>query len=1571
MTTSLQARSDVPAPVSSSHLLVDAGVETFHLYCCAGSDVLYQRSLPATTALTTIASEHSIPPEMPIFLTGTLHTVVSQYFGRGQYFSPLAVLWAAAAARAADASVVILSLSASGYCLVGVNPDGTLKDDLLVSNPRCGSGSGINLDRVLRKLSLGRERVDVVLAEYLGAVGKNARQGIPLRADRCGVFASSATISDKNQGIPIDFALAATLKSEVIKACKHVKTSFEKIFLTGGVFHWQFARDCAADYFTEMGIESIFHDECQNLVFEGLQKLQSTTQSQKSRIVTDAAGQGQAKCMPSFQEVRSLLSEHHLFHRQQPDVNNLLDTERLKEQTVLIGIDVGSTMAKIVISAEDGMQILYKAAYSNAGDTIETIKAIFRDLQRQGVDTLSVLKVGLTGSARYQIQKAITATYPQLADRVTVLVENYAHARGSIDLARKYFDQLKQNGISDCNEDFCLLVDIGGEDTKISSIDLCQGDLYDNAMNTKCSAGTGSLLDTLADLFGIDDISAVAQLALDAPRAEALNATCAVFLLEHARRLQAVGRDQSEIIASAVWAIVENMARSLWPQIHMAPNTLVLLHGQTMQSDPLPLAVAQRLQEFLGGPGYCLVPADPGHRACLGLIRTLSEQQVHNPVALPLAILVDKHFSRKIIQCHGALCGDRNAHCYRSQLTACDAEGEQFTLGLGGCSQINELTFGRGKKDGAVRNACREIWQFQAEHLPVSEAANRLVIPRSFAVSEWARFFASLFTACAIPVHVDVPVEVDILRAQPYFRIDSCAPHIGVVGQFLRLAGQPHGVILAPQIEFMPSTGSSLSRTCTINQGGFAVAQGLAKATYPESRIELFYLDLKIADLDLLAHKLFKKLLPVYRHYDVEMSFTRFRPLVHQAMAEQRAFKRQTADFAAELARQALAAGQRLALVVGREYVLNPGVYDSHVGRLLRDKGLVGIPSYVLNADCDPAFKHLYWRNAHLLASLASAVSQRRLHEIIPHQGLRDVFKRCEEGEELLPMVQISTFLCGPDSVTNPLVSELVKNRPYLRIQSDAAIKELAHLENRLNTYVKQLAASGRQRITLAANDAFDVRLLDVLVSREPLNPKTDLIAFPTLSDNRGLLAVLRSAGFTCLDNYQKDYSLQARIEQGRSVAGDSVCAPMAAVYGDVLHAISSFQRMRVSDPAHKNTKRLLIFNNKGLGPCRQGQYVEVHKLFMQQAGAAGRGCSTESREDQAVQFLVGLENEGFDTGFPLWVFLRGVQAIILQGVLHQLLAEGSARCAASEEYQAFLVEYAELKGELYTLIESESAPGKHARLWCERSRNIPGIAQLVAFFGYRFHRNYLAGPLKCFRKKWCDAPLESTRIRIHIDGEAYMRTAQFEDIHQGLLDILGHGRFHLTYTPLWGFLEYKLAGMMMRAKESIAESRSEIRLAENPDFIKGRRQFLRKKQKRFLGVSCVHLALRQVLARPLYRAAGIPLPEPLPKVLEAARTIITTRRPGGELTPYVGEAALKLQKNYDLILNIAPEGCMVSSMGEVITPAIYEAFPDSKGKIYPLFSQQGDVDREKLSQALLQALGPERMYGVSPFAEK
>jgi hypothetical protein len=66
-----------------------------------------------------------------------------------------------------------------------------------------------------------------------------------------------------------------------------------------------------------------------------------------------------------------------------------------------------------------------------------------------------------------------------------------------------------------------------------------------------------------------------------------------------------------------------------------------------------------------------------------------------------------------------------------------------------------------------------------------------------------------------------------------------------------------------------------------------------------------------------------------------------------------------------------------------------------------------------------------------------------------------------------------------------------------------------------------------------------------------------------------------------------------------------------------------------------------------------------------------------------------------------------------------------------------------------------------------------------------------------------------------------------------------------------------------------------------------------------------------------------------------------------------------------DVILNVAPNGCMVSSMGEVLTPRIKQLNGASSGRIQTLVSAQGDVDDELLTLAVLKAMGPRRYYQV------
>ena len=1550
-------------------IFIDAGIRSFRIVTDSDKRRAPHRWILSSSrnlklALAEIGLD-SVDPSIPVYLTGKLYESAYRRIGHGVKILSPAALWAAADDLTDTDPVAILEVSASGFTAVGVDRNGALKNGLLAANARCGAGSGINIDRVLQKLAISHETVDELLHTYVGTEGEKKRHKINVRTDRCGVFASSATISDKNQGIPIDFALAVTLKSEIVKACAKIPGGFKTVFLTGGVFAWQFTRDCARDILLEMGVEQIEYDRAGDLPIRGMRFLQKRI-GDTHFAKTDSRVHVQKKLptFPSFQETEKRLSRDHRYVRiadpPLPDERK----SRLQSDPVFIGLDVGSTMAKTVISAGSGRKVLLKNAISNAGDTIETIKAIFRDIRATGIEKLQVKKIGITGSARYQVQKTLENVYPQMKGAVTVLVENYAHARGSMDEVHRHIARLKNAGIGPINENRCILVDVGGEDTKISTLDIKRSELFDNAMNIKCSAGTGSLLDVLTALFDIPNIPTASNMAMAASDALAINATCAVFLMENAVRLQSEGVSKGRILASAIRAIVENMAHSLWNQLALPGNAVALLHGQTMRGVPLSLATAERLQTHIGAPVYCLVPPEPGHRACIGLINSMDNGETMAKT-LRLDGLINYQFEKRIVQCRGVACGDPEACCNRSLLRGVDEKKRPFSVLLGGCTAVNELRSGNQKKK-KVLDTYAHIWKLADSRMPRSHSRDRLVIPRSFCVSEWALFFSKLFEPIGIAVHVDNVTDADIKRAQSHIHIDTCAPHIGAIGQMIRLVEQPHGLILSPQIEFLPTRGGSLGRSCTINQGGMATAKGVAETVNPDSHIFLFHLSFKGISPDEIAQQLYPRLLPVYTQYGKNPTIDQFRRFVNEAWNEQSRFKQEICDVAADMAEKAVANGQRLALVAGREYVLNPGIFDSHVGRLLRDKGFAGIPGHLLDIDLNPAFDHLYWRNAHAIATLVDAVASKTLHRAVHHPTFKNLLKKIEtDPESEIALIQVSTFLCGPDSVTNPLIDELAKNRPFLRIQSDAVIQELAHLENRMNTYVKQLQKKLYNNIEGSPKQNFEVKVLEDLTNREPLNPETDALYLPTLSDNRSVTAPIRGAGFTCIDNYDENYDLQAAVKKGRAVVGDGVCTPLAAVYGDILYAIEDFvRRKQRKDVSVAGKSRLLIFNNKGAGPCRQGQYVETHKLYVHKETALQScGSQWKSTDPFFLKFLVGRENKGFNIGFPEWAYLRCMQGIILQGVLHQLLLAGASQCADITTYKAFLIDYVALKKELYRVQEYDLRPSDRALAWVKRNGRNPVWGWVAKYVGYRMYDRSLSRPIRKFAKKWNQEPLHGTPVRIHLEGEVYMRVAQLEEILKVLIAQLGFRRFLLTHSPVWSFLEYKLAGSMMRAKEEIREGKNQISRAHSEVFRNSRQHFVRAKRKQWFKLKAAYMAQRYLLALPLYRAAGIDLPEALPDVLRTAKAIIPTRRPGGELVPYIGEVATKLKKGYDLILNVAPEGCMVSSMGEVLTPAAEKMAQGNRGIVQPIFSQQGDVDEEKLSLALLKSIGPYKLY--------
>jgi len=799
----------------------------------------------------------------------------------------------------------------------------------------------------------------------------------------------------------------------------------------------------------------------------------------------------------------------------------------------------------------------------------------------------------------------------------------------------------------------------------------------------------------------------------------------------------------------------------------------------------------------------------------------------------------------------------------------------------------------------------------------------------------------------------------------------------GAVGQFQRLATEPHGVILAPQIENLPTTGSSAGLTCTVNQGGLAVASNLATTAYPDARFHLFSVQFRRLDAAALADQLGPKLKEVFARYGKAPSAAELHDALSGAIEEHRALRLAAADLAADLAEEARAEGRRVAVVVGREYVLHPGLFDSSVRRLLRDQRMAAIPSYVLDVEPDPEFAGVYWRNPHMILSILKAIADKRLHEALKHPRLAAVFRAIEADTSsgaLLPVVQVSTFSCGPDSVTAQVVSEIMRRRPFLLLQSDAVLKELAHLENRVNTYVKQLDLGLHGLLKIDDGPPIEIARMRDLRNRGPIDRDHDVIYLPSMGDTRAVTSVVRAAGFVCIDTWDEARTLGSVVREGRRHTGDAVCAPLAAVYGGLVAAVDDFRRRRASgDPLVVGKRRLLYFDNQGDGPCRQGQYAGVHQLLMHRSFGTAPGREAEAAGSPIgggaiMQLLVGHEDDGYNFGLPEWALFRAYQGVVTHAILQELLFAGGARCRDADEYELFLAAHRSLKREVYGALESFKGPGAPGRGAIAATRNVPGLGTAVKYFAYRLHGRDLARPMARFARTWIRGrSLAPDHLHLHATGEVYMRIAQAEDLFNRLLRLTGFRQFAFTLSPLWAYFEYLPEFEVERGREAQATLHQTLARAASP-VERGaataamRQGRLKLRQWRLRG-----WWLRHGIARPLYRAAGLPLPPSPRRLLDEAREVLPTLRPHGELALYVGEALLELRAGVDVLFSLAPAGCMVTSMGEVLTPRLQQAAGQSRGRIQSLFSADGDIDEELLSQALLRARGP----GSSRAAER
>jgi len=198
------------------------------------------------------------------------------------------------------------------------------------------------------------------------------------------------------------------------------------------------------------------------------------------------------------------------------------------------GIDMGSVMVKCVIV--NGETIIAKSAARN-GPMPEIIAdtVLQQALKNAEIDFSLIEKIVCTGYGRYIFTKA-HATVTEIS----------AAAKASFLLSGKQR---------------CLVIDIGGQDTKIIEVDH-NGEVVDFLMNDKCAAGTGRFLEMMAGVLGTD-LHGFGTLSLKAERPVTINATCSVFAESEVISLLAHNEKKDNIAAGLLNAIAGRISTML------------------------------------------------------------------------------------------------------------------------------------------------------------------------------------------------------------------------------------------------------------------------------------------------------------------------------------------------------------------------------------------------------------------------------------------------------------------------------------------------------------------------------------------------------------------------------------------------------------------------------------------------------------------------------------------------------------------------------------------------------------------------------------------------------------------------------------------------------------------------------------------------------------------------------------------------------------------------------------------------------------------------------------------------
>lgn len=1021
----------------------------------------------------------------------------------------------------------VISAGGETFMVYMLNQGGRITN--VLTGNKCAAGTGEFFLQQLRRMDVSLEKA-----------GQWAEDTEPYHVSgRCSVFCKSDCTHATNKGIPkarVTAGLGQMMANKILELLK--KVNRRNLMLVGGTAQNQmmvrYLRDALpellvpqqAPYFEALGA-ALWAMEHNTKPFPGMADLFVNQHGRFDLLppLADYADQVTFKSIP-----------RDTVHR---------------DDTCLLGLDVGSTTTKAVLIRQKDHALLASVYLRTNGDPVGASRRCYQSIleqvqQHADPDSIQILGLGVCGSGR-QI-----AGLHALTDGV--INEIIAHATASV-----YFDR-----------EVDTIFEIGGQDAKYTYI--TNGVPSDYAMNEACSAGTGSFLEESAlETLGVamEDIAAIAMTAQKPPN---FNDQCAAFIASDIKNAIHDGADHKDILAGLVYSICMNYNNRVKGNRPMGKK--IFMQGGVCYNQAVPLAMAA----LTGKP--IVVPPEPGLMGAFGAALEV-QKRIDNGLmdagTFDLAVLADREtqYGKPFICKGGAEKCDRG--CEIARITI---EGNVYPFG-GACNRYDNLRRNQ-RFDVAQLDLVRVRSQLVLNKYapaPLDPSAKtyrgRVGLNRSFLVHSYFPLYAHFFSNIGYtPVLPQAPQQSGIDQRNAPF----CYPGELAHGYFYDLLtmAPPPDVIFLPHFRSVPAlNGDNNAQVCPLVQGEPFYLQStfrplLDRLAACGTRVFSPLIDLA-GGLDKARAPLVKTALELgVSRKAAERAFDHALSVMTACLNEMLTIGRQALD---RLAREPDKIG---VVIMARPY--NGFVDEAHKGipHKFASRGIMTIPLDFLDSSDQSSKNHMYW-----------GMGQRILmttNKIKPHPQLFATY--------------ITNFSCGPDSFLIGYFRDLMGRKPSLTLELDSHTAD-AGLETRIEAFLdivqayRQLASqiskpeptsSYRPARTVVRNGLFSV--IDSNGQTLPYNDPRVTVVFPAMGETavHMMAATFSSQGFNV---YAHEPSNEAILKLGRANTSCKECLPLILTTGTLLNYVRNIQRP---------DEVVLYFMPTGAGPCRFGQYY----IFME-----------------------------------------------------------------------------------------------------------------------------------------------------------------------------------------------------------------------------------------------------------------------------------------------------------------------------------------------------------------------------------